>query len=78
MLFTYNLGKNIKLKIERGIGFETVVEQIENGNYQVAKIKSSKHLGQCCYIIKAKKKVWIVPFKEYKSKIHLFTIFKRD
>jgi hypothetical protein len=78
MIFSYNLGKNIKLKLERGVGFENAIEQIEKGNYQVAKIKSKNHFGQLCFIIKYSARVWIVPFREFKTKIHLYTMFRKD
>ena len=78
MNFTYNLGKNIKLKLERGIGFENVIELIEKDRYSIAKITSENHAGQKCFIVKYNGKYWIVPFKEYTTKIHLFTIFKKD
>jgi hypothetical protein len=76
--FTYNLGKNIKLKLERGIGFETVFQAVYSGNYKVARIKSNTHYGQKCFIIRYMGKYWVVPFTEYKYKIHLHTIFERD
>ena len=77
-IFTWNLGKNIKLKIERGIRFENVMNAVIKGNYKIARIKSKIHKGQYCFIIRYMRKHWIVPFKEYKKKIHLYTIFERD
>ncbi|MFH0919209.1 MAG: hypothetical protein V1913_02515 [Fibrobacterota bacterium] len=78
MRFTYNLGKNIKLKLERGIGFEALMEQVEKGNYQVARVMSRTHKGQACFIFRHNKKTWIAPFTEYKTRIHLYTVFQRD
>jgi hypothetical protein len=76
--FSYNLGKNIKLKLERGIGFESVLNAIMNGNFKVARIKSEAHYGQSCYLIRYNGKNWSVPFTEYKHKIYLHTIFEKD
>jgi hypothetical protein len=35
----WNIGKNLKLKLERGVGFEMVADAIERKAYQVAKVK---------------------------------------
>jgi len=77
-LFTYSLSKNIKLKLERGIGFEIALKAIRNGGYKVARIKSKNHPGQLCYIIRYNKEYWIAPFKEFKNNYHLYTMFRRD
>ena len=76
--FSYNLGKNIKLKLERGIGFEAVFEEVNKGNYKVARIRSRAHYGQSCYLIRRHGRNWIVPFTEYRHSIYLHTIFEGD
>jgi hypothetical protein len=42
----WNLGKNLKLKLERGVGFEMVADAITRNAFQVAKVKSKNHPGK--------------------------------
>ena len=74
----WNLGKNLKLKLERGIGFETIAAAIERNTFSIKEVKSKNHPGQKCFIVRAGRKSWIVPFKEHKDSIYLFTIFEMD
>ncbi len=76
--FRWNLGKNIKLKVERGIGFETVAARIEKNAFTVKEVKSKKPPGQKCFVVSANRKKWVVPFKESKDSYYLFTIFEMD
>lgn len=74
----WNMGKNLKLKIERGIGFETIAAAIERNAFTVREVKSKNHPGQKCFVVKANRKTWIVPFKESRDSYYLFTIFELD
>ncbi len=42
----WNLGKNLKLKLERGVGFEMVADAVERNAFEFAKVKSKNHPGQ--------------------------------
>ena len=72
----WNLGKNLKIKLERGVGFEMVSEAIMRNAFQIAKVKSKNHPGQKCFLVRLQKKTWVIPFKENKDSIYLFTIFE--
>ncbi len=74
----WNLGKNLKLKLERGVGFEMVAAAVERNAFKVAKVKSKNHPGQKCFLVRYKKKIWVVPFKEGKDSIFLFTIYEMN
>jgi hypothetical protein len=74
----WNLGKNLKLKVERGVGFEMVADAIARNAFQVAEVKSKNHIGQKCFLVRIRRKLWIVPFKESQDSIYLFTIFEKD
>ncbi|OGJ89720.1 MAG: hypothetical protein A2268_06975 [Candidatus Raymondbacteria bacterium RifOxyA12_full_50_37] len=76
--FTYNLGKNTKLKLERGIGFEVVMKAVIEGRYKVARVKSKNHPDQKCFLFKYNDVYWIAPFTEHKYSYHLHTIFRRE
>lgn len=78
MHFTWNLGKNSKLKEERGISFEDVVRCIIAGNFKVRENWSTNHPGQEIFVIKTKGKEWTVPFRRTKHGFHLHTIFPKD
>lgn len=71
----WNLGKNLNLKLERGVGFEMVADAVERNAFEVAKVKSKNHPGQKCFLVRLHRKLWVVPFKEGKDTIFLFTIY---
>ena len=48
----WNLGKNLKLKLERGVGFEMVADSIERNAFRVATVKSKSHPGQKCFLVR--------------------------
>lgn len=64
MKFNYCPEKNAKLILERGLGFEEMIEEISNGNI----IKISKHHNQTLYpnqkilFVKCLNMVYIVPY----------------
>lgn len=64
MKFRYNQDKNAKLLAERGLGFEEIIEEIENGNL----IKITNHHNQELYPkqkilhVKCLTKVYLVPY----------------
>ena len=75
--YRWNLGKNIKLKTERGVGFEMVVEAINRRAFTIGEVDSKNHPGQKCFWVTLNSKKWIVPFKENKDSIYLFTIYRK-
>lgn len=74
----WNLGKNLKLKLERGVGFEMVADAIARNAFQVAEVKSKNHPGQKCFLVRIRRKLWVVPFKETQHSIYLYTMFEKD
>ena len=73
----WNLGKNSKLKEDRGISFEEVQECILRGAFIIGKVQSKNYPNQGCFFVTIRRKRWTVPFKEYQAHIFLFTIFPR-
>ena len=74
--FTWNLGKNLKLKIERGVSFEEVYERIQRGAYQTKKNPSKNHQGQRLFLVTINGRVYAVPFTEYENHFFLRTIYE--
>jgi uncharacterized DUF497 family protein len=75
--FVWDETKNIKLKKERGINFEAIVDLIELGNFKVLENQSSVHDGQLILVIKNYPNPYIVPFREEPNgEILLITIFQ--
>ena len=73
-VFDWNKDKNLKLMKERGISFETIVTNIEEGNLMAVipgqgKFKHQKHL-----VVLVNQYVYIVPCVEGENKIFLKTI----
>jgi hypothetical protein len=75
---SWNLGKNLKLKLERGVGFEMVVAEVTRRAFRIGEVKSKNHPGQKCFIVKLNGSMWVVPFKENKNSIYLYTIYGED
>ena len=73
----WNLGKNIKLKLERGIGFEMIVDAVNRDAYTIDVVASRNHPGQKCFRVRLFNKNWVIPFKENQNSIYLFTIYER-
>ncbi len=74
--FRWNPGKNTKLKTERGVSFEGVVDRIEKGAFKLVKNRSKNHPRQKCFVVTMNGKLWLVPFKEYRHHYFLHTIFE--
>ena len=75
--FTWNLGKNTKLKEERGVSFEEIQDAIFRGAGKVASNTSRNHPGQRVFLLNIRGKTWIVPFTETKTTVFLHTIYER-
>lgn len=77
MSFVWDEKKNIKLKEERGIDFETIVDLIELGDFKIFENQSSAHEGQFVFIIKNEPYPYVVPFREEPNgDVLLITIFQ--
>ena len=75
--FIWDEIKNVKLKEERGIGFETIVDLIELGDFKIFNNSSSIHEGQMVFVIKNHPYPYVVPFREQQDgNILLITIFQ--
>ena len=72
----WNEEKNSKLKKERGISFEIILNYLNEGKY-LDKIKhpnKAKYPNQFIFIVEHENYVYLVPFVEDKEKIFLKTI----
>jgi uncharacterized DUF497 family protein len=74
--YTWNLGKNTKLKEERGISFEEIQAAIERKDAKRARNKSRNHPNQYVFVVSLRGKTWLVPYDETESTIHFRTIME--
>ena len=76
-LYDWNEQKNVKLKLERGIGFESIVDAINEGNLlDVIRHPNTKKYGQQkVYIVKVNNYVYSIPFIDNKDVRFLKTIY---
>lgn len=75
--FRFNLEKSERLKIDRGINFETVVEIIKNDKKvkAIAHPNKNKYPKQRIFLVKIKEYIYLVPFIEEDDYIFLKTIY---
>ncbi len=77
IIFDFDINKNSKLKLERGIGFEEVIYCIHND--KILDIRphpnQKKYSNQSIYIIEINDYAYIVPFIQKGHTIFLKTIF---
>lgn len=73
---TWNSGKNTKLKLERGVSFEMVMECIERGAFRIGPTTSKAHGRQSAFFIRLNGKSWVVPFEDFPTRILLRTIME--
>ncbi len=74
--FRWNEEKNSKLKEERSVSFEDVVNAINNGDLLdvIEHYNKNKYPNQLIFIVKLKNYAYIIPFVENESEIFLKTI----
>jgi len=74
--YKWDLQKNEKLKLERGVSFEQVVMHIERGDVLdlVAHPNQVKHPGQQIIVVKINEYAYLVPFLESSEGKFLKTI----
>ena len=74
--FSWNKEKNIKLKRERGIGFEDVLFQIRRGEIIdiIDNPNKRKYPNQRVFIMELNEYVYYVPFVEEENEVFLKTI----
>lgn len=73
-VFEWSNEKNQKLFRERGLSFEAVVSQIEEGNVLATIAGQGKYAHQRQYVVKIDNYAYVVPFVEEGEKIFLKTI----
>ena len=75
--FDWNEDKNRWLKQERGVSFEQVVFNIENGNLLdvIQHPNQAKYKGQRVYVIEIDNYVYMIPYVEEQDVIFLKTVF---
>jgi hypothetical protein len=74
-VFTWNFGKNTKLKETRGVPFEEVFLRTMDNAYKMGMAGSESRKHNPCFLVRIRGELWVVPFKESGARIHLFTIF---
>ncbi len=74
--FAWNLGKNTKLKTERGVSFEEVYELVQRDAFRRVRNKSAYHRGQKMFIVRIRGRKYAVPYVEYATHIFLKTIYE--
>jgi len=74
--FTWDTGKNEKLRAERGISFEEIVFHIEQGDVLdiLEHPNQEKYEGQRVFVVKVEDYVYLVPFIETENEVVLKTI----
>ena len=72
--FDWDAAKNEKLKSERGIGFEEIINAIIDGNLIIT-LGHTRRANQKMYIINIDNYAYVVPFVEEKEKNFLKTIY---
>lgn len=75
--FDWNEQKNTSLKTDRGIGFENIVDAINDGHLltTLKHPNSKKYPRQKVYIVQVNNYVYSVPFVENKQVCFLKTIY---
>jgi hypothetical protein len=73
---TWNLGKNSKLKEERGVSMEQVYELIQKGAFRTAKNPSKNHRGQRMFVVTINRRRYAIPFTEHETHFFLRTIYE--
>jgi uncharacterized DUF497 family protein len=74
--FCWNEDKNIQLKAERGVSFESAIETIQQGNILdiIEHPNQDKYPSQRIFILEIDEYVYMVPFVENEQDIFLKTI----
>jgi len=78
MKFNYNIEKNAYLLKYSGIGFEEIIEEINNGNLLTIKLhhNQDKYPGQKIMYVRCLDYVYLVPYiRESNGTIFLKTLF---
>jgi len=77
MYYDWNEEKNKLLKVERNIGFEQIVVEINSGNLLdiIEHPNKSKYPNQLVYVVRSEDYVYLVPFVVDKERIFLKTIY---
>ena len=75
--FIFDPAKNEKLKKERGISFQEIIDSILGGNMiQVLEHHNpKKYPNQCIYVIQIEDYIYMVPVEQKEDKIYLKTIY---
>jgi len=74
--FTWDTGKNEKLRAERGISFEEIVYHIERGDVLdiLEHPNQEKYEGQRVLIVRVEDYAYLVPFIETENEVALKTV----
>jgi len=73
-IFEWDKHKNRKLIRERGISFEVIVSNIEEGNVVAIALGKGKFSRQKQFLVAVNKYIYVVPFVEEADKIFMKTI----
>lgn len=76
MIFNWGKEKNEKLKEQRDISFEEIVNAIKNGKLlDIVQNSSSNFQNQECLVVDIYGYVWLVPYVQNEKEIFLKTAF---
>ena len=77
MILDWDEEKNLKLKRERGVGFEDVVIAISEGRILdiLEHTNKERYRGQKLLIVEIEGYAFVVPFEEREDRIRLITVF---
>ncbi|MCL4390272.1 MAG: BrnT family toxin [Patescibacteria group bacterium] len=75
--YDWNEEKNQKLKTERDISLEEIINAIESNGLldEIENPHKEKYKSQKMYVVEIDNYIYLVPFVEYEEKIFLKTIF---
>jgi hypothetical protein len=78
MKYTYSKLKDFKLREQRGIGFEEIINYIDKGFLldRLIHHNPKQYPGQEFIIVNIKNYVWVVPCEQRKNDVHLMTAYK--
>jgi hypothetical protein len=72
----WNVGKNTKLKLERGVSFEEFEEKFLKNAFKVVRNPSGNHKRQNIFLVRIRGRNFAVPFEGRATIFYLHTMFE--
>ena len=78
MIFKYSKIKDLKLKAQRGIGFEEIIRFINKGCVLDTLIHHNlkQYPAQELMIVDIEGYAWVIPYEKKEDELHLMTAYK--